>query len=252
MLRKNSPSLKRGLAHSFRNLRSSLVPTNELWRYDIGNLIYHSNIVISDKTPSTPKNIGSPSAEQIWNSLIEGNKRFVAGKPLARDIVSQRRSLEKTQNPPVSVLSCSDSRLPSEAIFDQGLGDLFVVRIAGNSADPMGLGSLEFAVEQLGTRVIVVLGHQRCGGVTAACSGKKVASPNLKKLIQPIMESCRIAEEKHGSEDLVDFAIKTHVHKTSNDLLARSEILKRTHDAGKLSIIGAYYSLDSGIVTRLR
>jgi carbonic anhydrase len=210
------------------------------------------DIVISEKTQSTRKNISFSSAEQIWNSLIEGNKRFVEGKPATHNIVSQRQSLETSQHPPVSVLSCSDSRVPPEIIFDQGLGDMFVVRVAGNSADPMGLGSLEYAVEHFATRVIVVLGHQRCGGVTAACSGKKVTSPNLKKLIQPIMESCSIAEEKHGSEDLIDFAIKTHVHKTSDDLLSRSEILKEAHDAGKLTIIGAYYSLDSGIVIRLR
>lgn len=182
---------------------------------------------------------------------MEGNKRFVDGKLMTRDVISQRRSLEKSQNPLVSVLSCSDSRVAPEIIFDQGLGDLFVVRVAGNSADPIGIGSLEYAVEHLGTRVIVVLGHQRCGGVTAACSGNKVASPNLKKLIQPIMESCRIAEKEYGAEDLVDFAIKTHVGKTADDLLARSEFLKHACDAGKLNIIGAYYSLDSGVVTRL-
>jgi carbonic anhydrase len=208
------------------------------------------DIVISDKTQSISPNDASP--EQIWNSLVEGNQRFVAGKPMARDIVSQRSSLEKTQNPPVSVLSCSDSRLPSEAIFDQGLGDLFVVRIAGNSAEPMGIGSLEFAVRILGTKVIVVLGHQRCGGVTAACSEETMASSNLEALIEPIKESCRMAKEQHGSEDLIDSAIKIHIRKTVNDLLAQSEILKHAHDAGKLSIIGAYYSLDSGVVTRLR
>ena len=201
--------------------------------------------------PYTKDAANTPAADQIWKSLIEGNKRFAEGKPAARDLVSQRRSLEKTQQPPVSVLSCSDSRLPSEAIFDQGLGDLFVVRVAGNSADPIGIGSLEFAVRILGTQVIVVLGHQRCGGVTAACSGEKMPSSNLEALIQPIMESCRIAKEQHGSEDIIDFAIKTHVRKTANDLLTHSEILKHAHDAGKLSIIGAYYSLDSGIVTRL-
>ncbi|HEX5433246.1 MAG TPA: carbonic anhydrase [Candidatus Angelobacter sp.] len=207
--------------------------------------------MISEKSQSTANIPGTLSAEQIWNSLMEGNKRFVAGKPLARDIVAQRRSLEKTQNPPVSVLSCSDSRLPSEAIFDQSLGDMFVVRIAGNSADPMGIGSLEFAVRILGTKVIVVLGHQRCGGVTAACSGEKMPSPNLEALIQPIMESCRIAKEQHGPEDIIDFAIKTHVRKTVNDLLAQSEILKHAHEESKLSIIGAYYSLETGLVTRL-
>ena len=205
--------------------------------------------MISDKAQSVLPNDASP--EQIWNSLVEGNQRFVAGKPMARDIVSQRRSLEKTQNPPVSVLSCSDSRLPSEAIFDQGLGDLFVVRIAGNSAEPMSIGSLEFAVRILGTRVIVVLGHQRCGGVTAACAEEKMPSSNLEALIEPIKESYRIAKEEHGPEDLIDYAIKIHIRKTVNDLLAQSEILKQACEAGKLSIIGAYYSLDSGVVTRL-
>ena len=145
----------------------------------IANLIYHFQTVISEKSKSAQV-ADALSADQIWNSLMEGNQRFVAGKPLTRDIVSQRRRLEKTQSPPVSVLSCSDSRLPAEAIFDQGLGGLFVVRVAGNSADPMGIGSLEFAVRILGTRVIVVLGHQRCGGVTAACSGEKMPSPNLE------------------------------------------------------------------------
>jgi carbonic anhydrase len=206
---------------------------------------------MTSETAQSANNTDILSADQIWNSLMEGNQRFVAGKPLTRDIVSQRRSLEKTQSPPVSVLSCSDSRLPAEAIFDQGLGGLFVVRVAGNSADPMGIGSLEFAVRILGTRVIVVLGHQRCGGVTAACSGEKMPSSNLEALIKPIMESCRIAKEQHGPEDLIDFAIKTHVRKTVNDLLAQSEILNHAHEQGKLSIIGAYYSLDSGIVTRL-
>lgn len=182
---------------------------------------------------------------------MEGNKRFVAGKPTPREIVSQRQSLEKTQHPLVAVLSCSDSRVPPEVVFDQGLGDLFVVRVAGNSADPIGIGSLEYAVEHLGSKVIVVLGHQRCGGVTAACSGDKMPSPNLDALIQPIMEACRVAKEQHGSEDLVEFAIKSHVRKTADDLLSHSDILKHAHDEGKLTIIGAYYSLDSGMVTRL-
>lgn len=211
----------------------------------------------SGSIPSATKDTAStPTADQIWKSLMEGNHRFVTGKPAVRDLVSQRRALEKTQHPLVSVLSCSDSRVAPEIIFDQGLGDLFVIRVAGNSADPIGIGSLEYAVEHLGSRVIVVLGHQRCGGVTAACSGNKMPSSNLKKLIQPIMESCRIAQEQHGkeqhgSEDLVDFAIKTHARKTANDLLYRSEILKHAHDKGKLSIIGTYYSLDTGLVTRL-
>ena len=191
------------------------------------------------------------SADQIWNSLEEGNKRFVDGKGAARNIVSQRHSLEKSQHPLVAVLSCSDSRVPPEIIFDQGLGDLFVVRVAGNSADPIGMGSLEYAVEHLGTVVIVVLGHQSCGAVTAACSGEKMPA-NLDAVVEPIAPSCRVAKGRHSSDDLIVFAIKDHVHAAAEELLSRSEVLKNAHDGGKLTIIEAYYSLDSGAVTRLR
>jgi carbonic anhydrase len=142
--------------------------------------------------------------------------------------------------------------VPPEVIFDQGLGDLFVVRVAGNSADPMGIGSLEYAVEHLGTVVIVVLGHQSCGAVKAACSGEKAPSSNLETVVQPIAHSCSIAKEQKPSNDPVDFAIKDHVRETANKLLKQSEILKHAHDEGKLTIIEAYYSLDSGVVTRLR
>ena len=190
------------------------------------------------------------SADQVWNSLVDGNKRFVGGKPQSRDIVSRRRSLEKSQHPLAAVLSCSDSRVPPETVFDQGLGDLFVVRTAGNSADPLGIGSLEYAVEHLGTVVIVVLGHQSCGAVTAACSEEKMATTNLEAVVRPVAQSCSVAKQEHKS-DAVDFAIKDHVHKTAQDLLTGSTILKHAHDEGKLSIIEAYYSLDSGAVTRL-
>lgn len=193
-----------------------------------------------------------PSADQIWKSLKEGNSRFVAGKGAVRNMVSQRNSLKKSQHPLIAILSCSDSRVPPEIIFDQGLGDLFVVRTAGNSADPIGIGSLEYAVEHLGTVVIVVLGHQSCGAVTAACSGEKMPTANLDAVVEPIAQSCRVAKQRHASDDLVDFAIKDHVHDTAEELLLRSQALKHEHDEGKLSIIEAYYSLDSGTVTRLR
>jgi carbonic anhydrase len=195
--------------------------------------------------------VNSVSADQRWKSLLDGNKRFVAGKPISHDFVSQRHNLKKTQHPQVAVLSCSDSRLPPEIIFDQGLGELFVVRVAGNSADPPGLGSLEYAVEHLGTVMIVVLGHQSCGAVTAACSGEKLPTPNLEAMVQPIDHSCRVAKEQHAKEELVEFAIKDHVHTTAQDLLAHSTVLKHAHDEGKLTIVEAYYSLDSGTVTRL-
>jgi carbonic anhydrase len=198
------------------------------------------------------KETRSQSVDRIWDSLLAGNKRYVAGNVASHNVVSRRHDLAKNQHPLVAVLSCSDSRVPPEITFDQGLGDLFVVRVAGNSADPMGIGSLEYAVEHVGTVVIVILGHQSCGAVTAACSGEKMPTSNLEAVVEPIEKSCHVGKERHASEDLVDFAIKDHVHETANALLAHSEILKHAHDEGKLSIIEAYYSLDSGKVTRLR
>lgn len=201
--------------------------------------------------PGNANEGSTPSADQVWSSLVEGNKRFVAGKPRSHDLVSERRTLAKDQHPLVAVLSCSDSRVPPEVVFDQGLGNLFVVRVAGSSADPTGIGSLEYAVEHLGTVMIVVLGHQSCGAVKAACSGERMPTSNLEAVVQPISHSCSVAKEQHTGESLIDFAIRDHVHATAQNLLARSPVLKHAHDSGKLAIIEAYYSLDSGAVTRL-
>lgn len=192
-----------------------------------------------------------PSADAIWSSLVEGNQRFVAGKSNPHHVVDRRKELARKQYPRAAVLSCSDSRVPPEAVFDQSLGDLFVVRVAGNSADPIGIGSLEYAVEHLGTTLIVVLGHQSCGAVTAACSGEKMPTPDLEAVVQPITASCSVARKQARSDNLVDFAIRDHVRKTSHDLLVRSSILKHAYDEGRLHIIDAYYSLDTGAVTRL-
>jgi carbonic anhydrase len=193
-----------------------------------------------------------PSADHIWTSLADGNKRFIDGNPTHHDVVMQRHTLEKGQHPLVAVLSCSDSRVPPEVVFDQGLGDLFVVRVAGNSSDPTGIGSLEYAVEHLGTMMIVVLGHQSCGAVKAACSGETMPTPNLEAVTQPISQSCSAAKQEHTGERLEDFAIRDHVHRTAEELLTKSLLLKHAHQEGKLTIVEAYYSLDSGAVTKLR
>jgi carbonic anhydrase len=193
----------------------------------------------------------APSPDQIWISLVKGNRRFIDGRTTHRDLVSQRRTLKTKQHPLVAVLSCSDSRVPPEVVFDQGLGDLFVVRVAGNSSDPTGAGSLEYAVEHLGTVMIVVLGHQNCGAVTAACSGEKMPTLNLEAVVQPIAQSCSVARQEHAGESLVEAAIRDHVHRTAEELLAQSPLLKHAHDEGKLTIVEAYYSLSSGAVTKL-
>jgi carbonic anhydrase len=191
------------------------------------------------------------TASQTWDELSAGNQRFVTGKQRHENYVDQRKQLAKTQHPRVAVLSCSDSRVPPEIVFDQGLGDLFVVRGAGNSADPIAIGSLEYAVEHLGTTMIVVLGHQSCGAVTAACSGEKMPSPGLDAVVAPVAESCKVAKQQSDKASLVDFAVRDHVHRTAEALLAQSAILMRAHEEGKLTIVEAYYGLDTGEVTKL-
>ena len=193
----------------------------------------------------------APSADKIWASLMEGNKRFVAGKTKNYAVVELRRTLAKGQHPSVIVLGCSDSRVAPELLFDQSLGDLFVVRSAGNIADPVGLGSMEYAVEHLGASVIVVMGHEKCGAVTAACSGEKMPTPNLQAIVDKIAPAVTQAKTYAKSEELVDAAIRETVHSEAKELLTHSESLRHFKDDGKLTIYEAEYSLDSGEVVRL-
>jgi carbonic anhydrase len=189
------------------------------------------------------------SADQIWNQLVAGNHRFATGKVAPHDLQAQRKSLTKTQHPQVAVLSCSDSRVPPELIFDEGLGDLFVVRSAGEDDDAIVIGSIEYAVEHLGSTVIVVMGHEGCGAVTAACSGGKPESDNLEAVVSPIASSC--AKVDRTNPETLDLAVRDHVHRVSQEILAKSELLRKAAEEHKLAIIEAYYSLDTGEVTRL-
>jgi carbonic anhydrase len=190
------------------------------------------------------------SGDQTWNELAAGNQRFVTGKTAPHDFPAQRKALTKTQHPQVAVLSCSDSRVPPELVFDTGLGELFVVRSAGEDDDPLSLGSLEYAIEHLGSTVIVVLGHQSCGAVTAACSGGKSESVNLDAVLTPIAPSCAKMDPK--KPETLDIAVRDHVHSVAQDLLVKSQLLKKAFDEGKLTIMELYYSLDTGEVTKLR
>jgi carbonic anhydrase len=192
-----------------------------------------------------PAHTGAASADQIWADLEAGNQRFVSGSSSQHDYVAQRQALAKTQAPKVAVLGCADSRLSPELLFDKGLGDLFVVRNAGNSPDPIAIGSLEYAVEHLGSKVIVVLGHQSCGAVTAACSGEKMPTVNLEAVVAPVAPSCS------ANKGDLTAAIKDHVHRSAQQLVAQSPVLKHEVEEGKLKVIEAYYELDTGKVIRL-
>ena len=193
----------------------------------------------------------APSAEKVWSDLMAGNRRYVQGKPKPRTLVQLRHSLAKGQHPKAVVLTCSDSRVSPELLFDQTLGDLFVVRSAGNIADAIGRGSIEYAVDHLGAGTIVVLGHEKCGAVIAACSGDKVPSPNLQSILDQISPAVTKAKSYAQSDALVDSAIRENVHQSAADILEHSEELQHAAKDGKLTIIEAVYKLDSGEVVRL-
>jgi len=189
----------------------------------------------------------APAKDPLWDDLSAGNARFIEGKPNSRDLVADRTKLAKTQSPKVAVLACSDSRVAPELLFDKTVGDLFVVRDAGNSPDPVATGSLEYADEHLGTTMIVVMGHQECGAVKAACSGGAMPTVNLEAVVRPIKASCSLAKGKD-----LDPAARDHVHRSAMRLLAESPILKKRVQEKRVEIVEAYYSLDSGKVERLK
>jgi carbonic anhydrase len=214
---------------------------------------------VAAQEPAAPAQHAAPHAakqaavppDKIWAELMAGNARFIAGTPKTRALVSLRQSLAKGQHPKAIVLSCSDSRVPPELLFDQSLGDLFVVRSAGNIADAIGRGSMEYAVDHLGSTVIVVIGHTKCGAVSAAASGEKMPTPNLQALVDQINPAVAKAKGSAQGDALVEAAVKENVHQSAMDLLAHSEILKHAKEEGKLTVYEAEYDLDTGKVIRL-
>jgi len=191
------------------------------------------------------------SADRVWSILMAGNSRFVAGRPQVRALVSLRNKLASGQSPEAIILSCSDSRVGPELIFDQSLGDLFVVRTAGNVADAVALGSIEYAADHLHSPLLVVLGHQKCGAVSAACSGEKMPSHNLDAIMDKIGPAVTQAKTYAKADDLIESAIKENVHQSAKDILGNSEIIRSAVKSGELSVIEAEYELDTGKVVRL-
>lgn len=195
-----------------------------------------------------PHEAATPDA--VIAQLLAGNARFAAGQPRGRDLVRTREGLAQGQQPAAIILSCADSRVPPELVFDQSLGDLFVVRVAGNVADKHALGSIEYAAEHLHAGVVMVLGHEKCGAVTAAATGARMPSANLQALVDDIAPGLPRKEEKPGP-GLVHLGVEANVTATATELLERSEILKEHAEHGKLKVVRAVYDLDSGLVRLL-
>jgi carbonic anhydrase len=189
--------------------------------------------------------------------LRAGNRRFVSDiRDLdARMNQEHRDELVAGQKPFAVILGCSDSRVPVEIVFDQGLGQLFVIRVAGNVVAASQIGSIEFAVEQLGVRLVVVLGHTRCGVVQATLEElqrpTEKQSPNLRSIvdrIRPSVEELLDTELKHDQEALVDHAVRANVRVSGNSLRHGSEFLERQIQNDRLLVVGAEYSLETGFV----
>ena len=191
----------------------------------------------------------APSAEDALASLKEGNARYVSAATKHPDqSVEHRKELTKGQTPFVSILSCSDSRVPPEIIFDQGLGDIFSVRVAGNVADTDEIGSIEYGVGHLNTPLLVVLGHAKCGAVTAVVTGAEVHG-SIPELVAHIAPAVKEAKATGATGDqLLDAAITYNVWDSIADILKKSEEVRDLVAKGKLKVVGAVYNLESGEV----
>ena len=191
----------------------------------------------------------SVSADQALEQLMAGNARFVAHAPQHPNQSAARvHELAGGQHPIAVVLSCADSRVGPELVFDQGLGDLFVVRVAGNIADDATIGSIEYAVEHLGAPLIVVMGHQKCGAVTAAMNGGESGN-HIHAVVDPILPV--VAEARKSAADPLDAAIRLNVNRVVDQLEHTTPILAAKVGDRTLRIVGAYYSLEDGQVTLL-
>ena len=187
------------------------------------------------------------SAGSALQRLLDGNARYMSAGPSHPNQTTARRTeITGGQHPFAIIVGCSDSRVPPEIIFDQGLGDLFVVRLAGHVLSDEALGSIEYALEHLGTRLIMVLGHDNCGAVTAAVKGGDIPG-HIGSIVKAIAPAVKKAKNQPG--DLLENAIRENVAMVVDQLRSSSPLLAHLVKDGILKIIGAYYRLDDGKVT---
>jgi carbonic anhydrase len=197
------------------------------------------------------------TALEALERLREGNARFVA--EVRNDAQSQgrlrRHALMAGQEPFAIILGCSDSRVPAEIVFDQGLGDLFVIRVAGNVIAASQIGSVEFAAERFGTRLVVVLGHSQCGAIQATLEDlqrpRDQRSRNLRSIVdrvRPSIETLLDTDLRHDHEALLRHAVRANVRVSAYHLRHGSEILEQLSEENGLLVVGAEYSLETGVV----
>ncbi len=198
------------------------------------------------------------SAIEALNRLREGNQRFASDSRISEALTNEDRRAQvvKVQEPFAIILGCSDSRVPGEIIFDQGLGDLFVIRVAGNIVAPSQIGSVEFAADRFGTRLVVVLGHSNCGAIKATLEELSRSSDAQSHHVQSIVDRIRPSVEpllsvgggRLSEDELTDLAVRANIRASANQLRHGSQMLEQLIAADGLLVVGAEYSLESGLV----
>lgn len=205
------------------------------------------------------------SPDEALQKLMEGNKRYVENQMTGTKLcdLTTRSGLAKSQKPYAIILTCSDSRVPPEIVFDKGLGEIFVVRVAGNVPDPVVLGSIEYAAEHLGSPLIMVLGHERCGAVKATvdAKGKSTGSPNIDAIVKTVAPNVKTAAKDCDAckgeakcadtkkDAFVECVIDANAKTVAANLTKKSKILNHLQHEKKIKIVAAKYDLDDGIVT---
>ena len=192
---------------------------------------------------------GHMSGDESLLKLLEGNKRFISGQLTTKDCSTEKRQeLTKGQHPFATVLSCSDSRVPPEVIFDEGLGDVFIVRVAGNVVEPTTLGSIEYGAEHLHTPLLVILGHEKCGAVQATLEAKGKPEGNIGAILKKIMPAVNTAKKaKKDTDETLNLAVQENVKNTYKDIM-KSKIISELVHEGKLKVVAAEYYLGTGKV----
>jgi len=188
----------------------------------------------------------------VLKRLREGNARYLTGisKHARIDIERRVETAKRGQKPYSTVLACSDSRVPTEVVFDQGFAEVFVVRVAGNVCDTAELASVEYGVEYLGTPLVVVLGHTQCGAVLAAVADKPLAGslPKLVEMIRPAVEKARRDKPELKGDVLIELAIRDNVLQSMAELLRRSQVIRDKLKSGEIKVVGAVRNLRTGKV----
>ncbi len=206
--------------------------------------------------------------DEALHKLLAGNAQYAADKLTVseRSNAASRTALAKSQKPYAIILACSDSRVPPELIFNKGLGEIFVVRVAGNVPDPIVIGSIEYAAEHLGSPLVMVLGHERCGAVkaTVESKGKSTGSANIDAIVKGIApaaqqaarecDACRGTAKCADSkkDDFVECVVTANAKRVAANLPKQSKILTHLVAEGKLKIVAARYDLDDGVVSLLK